>query len=114
MDRTLDALAPAARPTWLRPGKGLPTAALVEAAEARGLRVVVGDVPPLDTHVANPRVVAAYLRRMAAPGAILTIHDGGARGVRARTILAHLVPALRGRGVAPVTLSRLVADREEP
>ncbi len=108
MDRTLDALAPAGRPRWLRPGLGAPTERLVAEAEARGMRVVVGDVPPLDTHVPFPRLVAAYTARMAKPGGILTVHDGGARGVRARAILRRLVPSLRRLGLAPVTLGELV------
>ncbi|NBB69890.1 MAG: polysaccharide deacetylase family protein [Alphaproteobacteria bacterium] len=108
MDRTLAALAPVARPRWLRPGLGAPTERLVAEAEARGMRVVVGDVPPLDTHVPFPRLVAAYTARMAKPGAILTVHDAGARGVRARAILGRLVPTLRRRGLAPLTLGELV------
>jgi peptidoglycan/xylan/chitin deacetylase (PgdA/CDA1 family) len=109
MDRTLAALAPAGRPRWLRPGLGAPTERLVAEAEARGMRVVVGDVPPLDTHVPVPWLVAAYTARMAKPGGILTVHDGGARGVRARAILARLVPALRRRGLTPLTLGELLA-----
>ena len=109
MDRTLAALAPAGRPRWLRPGLGAPTERLVAEAEARGMRVVVGDVPPLDTHLPVPWLVAAYTARMAKPGAILTIHDGGARGVRARAMLARLVPTLRRRGLPPVTLGELLA-----
>ncbi len=112
MDRTLEALAPVVRPRWLRPGLGAPTERLVAEAEARGMRVVVGDVPPLDTHVPFPRLVAAYTVRMAKPGGIVTVHDGGARGVRARQIVARLVPALRRRGLEPVTLGELLdADR---
>jgi peptidoglycan/xylan/chitin deacetylase (PgdA/CDA1 family) len=108
MDRTLAALAPVARPRWLRPGHGAPTPRLVREAEARGMRVVVGDVPPVDTHLPFPRLVAAYTARMAKPGSILTVHDAGARGVRARAILPRLVAKLRRRGLEPVALGELV------
>lgn len=109
MDRTSTALARVALPRWLRPGHGAPTERLVAAAEARGMRVVVGDVPALDTHVPYPGLVAAYLARMAAPGGILTVHDGGDRGVRARAVLERLVPKLRRKGLKPVTLGELLS-----
>ena len=109
MDRTLEALAPVVRPRWLRPGLGAPSERLVAEAEARGMRVVVGDVPPLDTHLPYPRLVALYTARMVEPGSIVTLHDGSARGVRARAILTRLAPQLARRGLAPVKLGELVS-----
>jgi hypothetical protein len=45
---------------------------------------------------------------MAKPGSILTVHDAGARGVRARAMLPNLIAKLRRRGLEPVALCELV------
>ncbi len=93
---------------WLRPGGGWVNDEIVEVAGAAGMRVVVGDILPIDTHVTRPELVAHFVLEAVRPGSIVTIHDHGDRGLRAATIIEILVPALRERGYAVETLSGLL------
>ncbi len=83
--------------------------ALVEQTAARlGLRtltwsLVTGDPDP---HVTAPRIVRAVLAR-ARPGAIVIMHVNG-RGWHTAQALPILISALRARGYAFVTVSRLL------
>jgi len=84
--------------------------ALVEQTAARlGLRtltwsLVTGDPDP---HVTAPRLVRAVLAR-ARPGAIVIMHVNG-RGWHTAQALPILIPALRARGYAFVTVSQILS-----
>jgi len=54
--------------------------------------------------------VAAYIMANARPGAVVVLHEGGARGARTIAVLGRVLPALRARGYRVVTLSELEAS----
>jgi len=64
-------------------------------------------VYPYDPHVPSVRFAAAYILANARPGAVIVLHEGGARGARAVETLRRVLPALRARGYRVVTLSEL-------
>lgn len=109
---TADFLRRFAPVRFLRPGWGVPTPRLVAAAARHGLTVVVGDVPPMDTSAAQRRITAPWLRLTAHPGAILTVHDRGARGRATARVIGAVARSFAARNLAPVTLSALL--RREP
>ncbi|TPE49684.1 polysaccharide deacetylase family protein [Amaricoccus solimangrovi] len=95
---------------FLRPGWGVPTRRIIDAAARHGLTVVVGDVPPMDTSAPQRQVTEAWLRLNAHPGAILTVHDLGARGRSTAGFIGGAARAFAAEGLRPVTLSELVPE----
>ena len=94
---------------FLRPGWGVPTRRIVEAAARHGMTVVVGNVAPMDTSAAQRSVAEPWLRLNAKPGAILTIHDGPeGRGESSARLIVDLVPLVQAEGLRFVTLSQLI------
>ncbi len=93
---------------FLRPGWGVPTGRIVAAARRHGLRVVVGNVAPMDTSAWQREWARSWLRMNARAGAILTVHDVGARGIHAASLIRALVPEVQGMGLRFVTLTGLV------
>ncbi|NIP14404.1 MAG: polysaccharide deacetylase family protein [Pseudomonadales bacterium] len=103
---TLDAFAPI---TWFRPGSGRYNDAVLELTRARGYRIALASVAPLDTVIHNPVRMAGFVDRMVEPGSVVVLHDVGHRGRRTVEILEILLPKLKERGYAVVSLSRLDA-----
>jgi peptidoglycan-N-acetylglucosamine deacetylase len=64
-------------------------------------------VYPLDAAIPSSRFAAGYILRNVRPGSIVVLHDGGARGRRTLRTLAAVLPELRRRGYAVLTLSAL-------
>lgn len=83
---------------WLRPGYGLPSRALLQAAEDADLRVVVGDIAPLDVWGLPPGFYRRYLELVTQPGALLTFHDRPDVGAHTAEILPDTIAALRDKG----------------
>ena len=104
-----EVLARFATPRWARPGSGWYTAAMVETMRRHGYRCALGSVYPLDPHHAWPGLSARVILRAVHPGAIIILHDGGARGERTARVLERVLPALAGRGFRVVTLTELFA-----
>lgn len=96
---------------WLRPGSGWYDAAMLDTIERLGYRCALGSVYPYDPHVPSSRLAAAYVLANVRPGAVLVLHEGGARGRRTVETLRRVLPALRARGYRVVTLSELDALR---
>jgi peptidoglycan/xylan/chitin deacetylase (PgdA/CDA1 family) len=94
---------------WLRPGGAWYTRAMLDAIERADLRCALGSVYPYDAHHPWPRLSAAYVLANVRPGAIVVLHEGGARGRRTLQVLRRVLPALRARGYRVVTLSELAA-----
>jgi len=59
--------------------------------------------------VPSVRLAAAYILANVRPGAVIVLHEGGARGARTAAILRRVLPALRAHGYRVVTLSELAA-----
>ena len=102
-------LAPFAQPRWARPGSGWYSQEMIRVMQQNGYRCVLGSVYPFDATIPSVAWTADYVLRNARPGAIVVLHDGGARGRRTERVLARILPELRRRGYRLVSLSELMA-----
>ena len=116
LDRSISAIesAGAPPPHWLRPPFGARDAAVIGAAQARGLRVVTWGPALLgEPQSADARAQAERLASRVRDGDIVLVHDGergtGRIGERSweAGVTPYLVGALRARGFALVTLDQL-------
>ncbi len=82
---------------------------MLELTRAQGYRIALASVAPLDTVIHNPVRMAGFVDRMVEPGSVVVLHDVGHRGRRTVEILEILLPKLKERGYAVVSLSRLDA-----
>jgi peptidoglycan-N-acetylglucosamine deacetylase len=98
-----------ASPTWARPGSGWYTPAMVRTMRRHGYRCALGSVYPYDAAIPSVSWGASFILRNIHPGAIVVLHDGGARGHRTSAVLARVLPELRRLGYRVVSLSELVA-----
>jgi peptidoglycan/xylan/chitin deacetylase (PgdA/CDA1 family) len=94
---------------WMRPGSGWYSRAMIDIARRRRYRCALGSIYPFDATLPSSRFSASYVLRNARPGAVVILHDGGARGLRTVKVLRTVLPQLRARGYRLVTLSELVA-----
>jgi len=102
-------LAPWARLAWARPASGWYSQAMIRVMQRHGYRCAMGSVYPFDATIPSISWATRYILRNARPGAILILHDAGARGRRTARVLAEVLPELRRRGYRVVSLSELVA-----
>ena len=93
---------------WMRPASGWYSRTMIETIQRHRYRCALGSVYPFDATLPWPGFSARYIRRNARPGAILILHDGGARGLRTARVLRTVLPALRAKGYRIVTLTDLV------
>ena len=96
---------------WFRPGSGWYTRAMLATAARLGYRCALGSVYPYDPQLPSTRFAAAYILANVRPGAVVVLHEGGARGRRTVETLGRVLPALRARGYRVVTLTELAAAR---
>ena len=82
---------------------------MIATMERQGYRCALGSVYPYDAIIPSSRFASWYILRNARPGAILVLHDGGARGRRTARVLQAVLPPLHQRGYQVVSLSELVA-----
>ena len=107
LDQAHQALAPFGSARWARPGSGWYSQTMVATMARKGYRCVLGSVYPYDATIPSAAFASWYLRRNVRPGAILVLHDGGARGQRTARVLGAVLPELQRRGFRVVTLSEL-------
>jgi peptidoglycan-N-acetylglucosamine deacetylase len=109
--------------SFLRPPFGARNAAVLEAAQAHGMRVVLwtlaGGGPPIGSFAREEerRDYAQQLAERVTDGAIVLLHDGdrgrgdaGELAFQAEAV-PYLISALRARGDRFVTVAELVAQR---
>jgi peptidoglycan/xylan/chitin deacetylase (PgdA/CDA1 family) len=94
---------------WARPGSGWYSRAMIATMQRQGYRCALGSVYPYDATIPWSAFATWYILRNARPGAILVLHDGGARGRRTARVLRDVLPTLHQRGYGVVSLSELVA-----
>ena len=89
---------------------------LYEDAIKRGdfrYTAVGGTAYPIDLYT-NVQVTARHFLRNVRPGAILVLHDGGARRASSIRVLAVLLPRLREMGYRVVSLGELCRLGQAP
>lgn len=96
---------------WARPGSGWYSRAMVATMQREGYRCALGSVYPYDAAIPSSGFATWYILRNVRPGAILILHDCGARGRRTVRVLQTVLPTLQQRGYGVVSLSELVANR---
>jgi peptidoglycan/xylan/chitin deacetylase (PgdA/CDA1 family) len=101
-------LAPYGSVRWLRPGSGWYSRTMIEIMHRHGYRCALGSIYPADAAVPWPGFAIRYILRNARPGAVVILHDGGARGLRTAEVLRTVLPRLHAEGYRVVTLSELV------
>lgn len=102
-----DALLRAAdsSPSWFRPASGWYGTAIRDHVQARGYRLVLGNVFPFDSHLPSVDFCGWFVARGIHPGAIVILHDGEHRGPRTADVLRDVLPTLAERGYEVTTLS---------
>jgi peptidoglycan/xylan/chitin deacetylase (PgdA/CDA1 family) len=86
---------------------------MLEVLARHGFRLALGSSYPLDAHLPVPELASWWLRVDAEPGEVIVLHDGPERGPRTAAVLEALLPALRRKGLAVVTLSALVSTSRD-
>jgi peptidoglycan-N-acetylglucosamine deacetylase len=94
---------------WARPGSGWYSRTMITTMQREGYRCALGSVYPYDATIPWPAFASWHILRNARPGAIVVLHDGGARGRRTVQVLQAVLPTLRRRGYQVVSLSELLA-----
>jgi peptidoglycan/xylan/chitin deacetylase (PgdA/CDA1 family) len=95
---------------WARPGSGWYSHGMLDVMRRHGYRCALGSVYPLDAAIPSTAIAARFVLRHARPGAVIVLHDGGARGVRTARTLRTVLPELRRRRYRVVSLSELVGS----
>ena len=109
LEQAHEVLAPFGPVRWARPGSGWYSRNMVAAMAQQGYRCALGSVYPYDAAIPSAVFSIRHILRNVRPGAILVLHDGGARGRRTARVLGTVLPELRRRGFRVVTLSELTA-----
>lgn len=88
---------------FYRPAFGIVTSKIIQHANSRGYRIVLGDVYPHDPQVPIPSVNAAHVLSKVQPGSVIILHD------RAWTprALDVILPRLLEKGYQFVSLSEM-------
>lgn len=97
---------------WLRPGSAWHNRSMIDRIERAGYRCALGSVYPYDPYVPSARFAAAYILSNLRAGAVIILHERGARGRRTAETLRRVLPPLRARGYQVLTLSELEAQRD--
>jgi peptidoglycan/xylan/chitin deacetylase (PgdA/CDA1 family) len=92
---------------WFRPGSGIYDREMVATASAHGYRTALGSVHPFDPQIPSADYATWYVLHNVEPGAIIVLHDRGARGERTAEALGVILPELNRRGYQVVTLSEM-------
>jgi peptidoglycan/xylan/chitin deacetylase (PgdA/CDA1 family) len=105
--RTHAVLSAHAPVSLMRPGSGLIRRDQRDALPGLGYRCVLGSAYLLDAQLPQGRRLAGALARLAAPGAIVILHEGAGR-IRAPAMVAALLERLAARGLAATTVGDLL------
>jgi peptidoglycan-N-acetylglucosamine deacetylase len=109
LDQAHDVLAPYGPVRWARPGSGWYSQAMIATMAQQGYRCALGSVYPYDATIPSARFASWHILRNIGPGAIIVLHDSGARGHRTVEVLRTVLPELHRRGYRVVSLSDLAA-----
>jgi peptidoglycan/xylan/chitin deacetylase (PgdA/CDA1 family) len=96
---------------WFRPGSGWYDDSMLEIAARHGYRLALGSAYPFDAQIPSSWLASRFVLWRAEPGAVVVLHDSGARGERTARTLAGVLPELARRGLRVVSLGELFAQR---
>jgi peptidoglycan-N-acetylglucosamine deacetylase len=114
LDQSHALLAPYAQVRWARPGSGWYSRETVAAMSRKGYECALGSVYPYDATIPSSAFAGRYILRNVRPGAVIVLHDGGARGRRTARTLGTVLPELRRRGYRVVALRELALAASGP
>jgi peptidoglycan/xylan/chitin deacetylase (PgdA/CDA1 family) len=92
---------------WFRPGSGWYSKKMLATIHRHGYRCALGSVYPFDPQIPSTWFIQRHVLRGVQPGAIIVLHDHGARGERTIAVLGEILPEIKRRGLRVVTLSEL-------
>lgn len=98
---------------WARPASGWYSSSMTAIMHRNGYRCALGSVYPYDAIVGSAGFASDFILRNTAPGEVIVLHDGGARGNRTVQVLQTVLPRLKQRGLQVVTLSDLYQSRSQ-
>lgn len=101
-------IAPFGPVRWMRPASGWFTDDMRRVVEGHGYRMALGSLYPNDAMNPFPGYHAYYILSYVKPGDVIILHDGLGWRTRAPYTLRRILPVLKSRGYAVVTLSELV------
>jgi peptidoglycan/xylan/chitin deacetylase (PgdA/CDA1 family) len=104
-----DALEAVAPIRWFRPGSARYDDRVLALTRARGYRIALASVAPLDTVISSPRTMAGFIDWMVEPGSVVVLHDVQERGHRTVATLERVLPTLAEQETRVLTLSELDA-----
>jgi len=91
-----------------RPGSAWYSRRMLDTLTRHGYRCVLGSLYPFDPQTRSASFAASYVLSNVRPGAIIVLHDRGARGSRTTAVLSMILPELQRRGYRVVTVSELL------
>jgi peptidoglycan/xylan/chitin deacetylase (PgdA/CDA1 family) len=101
---------------WFRPSGGWPTPRMLEWAERRGYRTVLGSIWPFDglsLPLLSPEIRVElqkeFVNRFAHPGGIIVMHDTAEANPLTRETLQVVAPVMKAKGYSFVRLTELLA-----
>jgi peptidoglycan/xylan/chitin deacetylase (PgdA/CDA1 family) len=95
-------------PRVFRAPYGAVSPGVVAAARAAGMATIGWDVDPRDYETPGADAIAERVLAGASPGSVVLLHDDRRALAPTVTAVARVVPVLRGRGLALVTVSELL------
>lgn len=109
LQATHERLARFAAPRFYRPGSGWYDDWMIPILERHGYTLALGTLYPLDAQLPWPALTRRLVLWRIEPGAVIILHDVGARGARTAEVLDGLLPELDRKGLRVVSLSQLAA-----
>ena len=92
---------------WFRPGKGRYNDDVLKIIKDKGYVLVLADVYPYDHIITSTNFHSWYINHSIKPGSIIVLHDYERRGERTKETLDKILPKLKQKGYAVVSLGEL-------
>ena len=106
----VDALIrPADGEKWFRPGSGWFHGRMLRQLDEHGYRLSLGSIYPHDTLLPSARFAARFILKRLFAGGVIILHEGRSDRMRTLRVLERILPAIKSRGFAILTLSELTA-----
>ena len=97
-----------------RPGSGWYNQNIRKRIRRYNYLGIIGSIYPYDPHIPFTGFSVFHILVNSAPGSIIVLHDGGARGQRTLATLRQVIPKLQKRGYKLCTVSELLTGSNNP